>query len=386
MKIQSYEIYNVTIPTRRKHVWATSTVSPGNCYMILKLVSDTGVEGWGESTAMPEWGGDFGRYYGEDARTSQVVFENHLFPAIVDMDPMNMALIHRKMDKAIRGYPYAKTAVVMALYDMLGKELNRPVCDLLGGRFRDRIELAHSLGLMEVDAAVEEGRKVVAEGIRNLKVKGGHDLKRDLEVVRKLREAVGPNVHIVLDPNQAYPSAKEAVKVCTEMNQYDLYYVEQPVEGMLNMEKVTSNLNIPVCADESCWTPADALDLIRHNGCDFFSIYTAKAGGMYRARQIASIAEWAGIRCNVNGSGEFGIGNAANLHLAAASPAVTLPSMILVSSIAGKELTQVAGRLFIDDIIKYPFDYDDGYLKVPEGPGLGIEIDMEKIQKYASKS
>lgn len=89
------------------------------------------------------------------------------------------------------------------------------------------------------------------------------------------------------------------------MNQkYNLEYVEQPVEGLEQMWQVTHGLNIPVCADESCWTVSDAIDIIRYNAADFISIYTTKSGGLYRARKIVAIAEAAGIRCNVNGSGE----------------------------------------------------------------------------------
>ena len=384
MKIADYTLFEVSIPTRRKHTWATSTVDVGQGYVILKITTDDGIEGFGEATAMPEWGGDFGRYFGESAGTTRTVLQQNLFPAIQGMDPFDMDLIHRKMDLAIRGYNYAKAAVDIALYDIMGKAVDKPVYQLLGGRHRRAIPVAHSLGVvMDVDAAVEEAVLACQEGIRSIKMKGGLDLKRDLLLMKKLREALGPDVHILVDANQGYPSAKEAIKWGNLMNQYDLQYLEQPVEGLMQLRQVTQGLGCPVCADESCWTIADALDVVRTGAADYISIYTTKAGGLYNARTIARIAEYAGIRCNVNGSGEFGVGNAANLHMACCGRNIDLASVFPITHLEGIDQTKVAGRWYNDDIITRPFDYEDGCLIVPDGPGLGIQVDMEKIRKYS---
>ena len=384
MKITEYELYEISIPTRRKHTWATSTADVGQGYVILKLVTDCGIEGFGEATAMPEWSGDFGRYYGESGATTRVVIEKNLFPAIEGMDPFDIDLIHEKMNLAIRGYNYAKAAIDIALYDIMGKAIDRPVYQLLGGKNREEIPIAHSLGVvMDIDSAVAEAVEAVEEGIKTIKMKGGLNLRRDVELMKKLREAVGSEIHILVDANQGYPSAKEAIKWGNIMNQYDLQYLEQPVEGLCQMKQVTRGLECPVCADESCWTIADALDIIRNCAADYISIYTTKPGGLYPARTIAKIAENAGIRCNVNGSGEFGVGNAANLHLACTGKNINLASVFPVTHIDGMGQTEVGGRWYIDDILKKPFIYHDGSLIVPDGAGLGIEVDMEKIRKYS---
>lgn len=386
MKITGYQIYEVSIPTRRKHTWASSTADVGQGYVILKLTTDCGIEGFGEATAMPEWGGDFGRYFGESAGTTRVVVEQHLFPAIAGMDPFDIDLIHRKMDLAIRGYNYAKAAIDIALYDIMGKAVEKPVYKLLGGQHRRAIPIAHSLGVvMDIDAAVEEAVQACEEGIKTIKMKGGLDLVRDLALMKKLREELGPNIHILVDANQGYPSPKEAIKWGNLMNQYNLQYLEQPVEGLQQMKQVTHGLECPVCADESCWTIADALDIIRNDAADYISIYTTKAGGLYHARTIAKIAENAGIRCNVNGSGEFGVGNAANLHMACCGRNINLASVFPITHIEGIEQTKVAAHWYTDDIITKPFAYEDGCLIVPDGAGLGVEVDMKKIEKYSVK-
>ena len=107
MKIESYKIYKVSIPTRRRHTWASSTADVGQGWVILEVKTDDGIVGYGEATTMPEWGGDFGRYYGESYETTEVVIRDNLFPAIAGMDPFDIDLIHHRMDKAIRGFVYA---------------------------------------------------------------------------------------------------------------------------------------------------------------------------------------------------------------------------------------------------------------------------------------
>lgn len=382
MRIASYEMHKVAIPTRRVHTWATSTVNVGAGYVLLKLTTDDGIEGWGESTGMAEWGGDFGKYNGETAATTRDVVVNNLFPAVEGMDPFDLDLIHRKMDLAIRGFNYAKAAVDQALYDIVGKALGRPVHQLLGGKHRSRIPVAHSLGIMPVDEAVSEAVEAVKEGIFNVKVKVGLDHLRDIELVGRLREALGPDVTLFVDANQSYPTAKDAVKWVEMMDRHNLQYVEQPVEGLEPMKAVTRMLHVPVCADESCWTIADAVELLRHGAADYWSIYTTKPGGLYNARIIAKMAENAGVRCNVNGSGEFGVGNAANLHLAASGRNIDLASVFPVTHVEGREQTRIAGHWYRDDIVKKAFTYEDGCLVVPDEPGLGIEVDMEKVKKY----
>lgn len=387
MKISQYKLYKVSIPTRRKHTWASSTADVGQGWVILELVTSDGIVGYGEATTMPEWGGDFSRYFGESFETTEVVVRDQLFPAIEGMDPFDIDLIHHRMDKAIRGFPYAKAAIDIALYDIMGKSEDKPVYQLLGGQYRRAIPIAHSLGVvMDIDAAVEEAVAACREGIRNIKMKGGLDMARDVELMQKLREALGPRVNILVDANQGYPSAKEAVKWGKRMDRFDLQYLEQPVEGLAQLRQVMQMLEVPVCADESCWTVPDALDIVASRAADYISIYVTKAGGLYPARTIAKIAECAGIRCNVNGSGEFGVGNAANLHMACCGRNIDLASVFPVTHVEGcPEQTKVAGRWYRDDIITRPFLYEDGCLVVPDGPGLGIEVDRVKLAKYAQR-
>jgi muconate cycloisomerase len=158
--------------------------------------------------------------------------------------------------------------------------------------------------------------------------------------------------------------------------------VEQPVEGLPAMTEVARVLETPVMADESAWTPQDVLEIIERKAADIISIYTTKPGGLYKAMQVAAVAQAAGLPCNVNGSVETGVGNLANIHLAAAAIPVTLSCVVPVSTTAEAQHGQIAGIYYQDDLLKTSLTFADGAIFVPQGPGMGIDVDEEKLAKY----
>jgi muconate cycloisomerase len=222
----------------------------------------------------------------------------------------------------------------------------------------------------------------VAEGITTIKVKIGVEAERDIKVVAAVRDAIGGAGRIRVDANQGYRTWREAVRVITAMEKYDLLYAEQPVEGLHAMAEVSKRINVPVMADESSWTAEDVLEIIRLDAAQMLSVYYTKPGGLSRAKRLLAVAGAAALPCDINGSAEMGIGCAANLHLAVSSPEISLAGTFPVTSTAEIEVTKVAGRKYLDDLIKTPFRYDSGQLYVPDGPGLGIEVDEAKIAKY----
>jgi len=381
MKIAKVETIHVALPPRRLHTWAGLTEPIGG-YVLVKASGDGGAAGWGEAPALKDWGGDYGRYYGETPGTTIHVIDRYLAPAAIGADPLNIAALHRSMDAAIKGYPYAKAALEMAAYDLAGRALGVPVHALLGGRVRDRIPVTHSIGLIPIEEALPEVSQVWQEGIRTIKLKVGVDPARDVELVRRVRETVGPHVALCVDANQGYASPREAVRTLRAMEQYRILYAEQPVEGIARMAEVAAALETPVMADESAWTAHDVLEIVERRAADIISLYTTKPGGLYRAMQVAAVAEAAGLRCNVNGSVETGVGNAANVQLAAAARAVTLSCVIPVSTPAEHQRGQVAGIYYRDDLVAQPFHFEDGCVAVPSGPGMGVEVDEAKVARY----
>lgn len=383
MKITTCELFEVALPNRRHHTWASKMVAPIGNHLIVRVDTDQGVSGWGEAPAGITWGGPFGRYSGESPRTVRIVLENHLLEAVAGMDPRAPATLHAQMDKAVKGNPYAKAAIDMACYDIAGKAANVPVHTLLGGQFRDRIEVAHSLGIMPIEKCVEEAAQAVAEGAKTLKCKTGLDPERDVGVVRELRKHLGDEVRIRVDGNEGYADIWEAIRVTRRQQEYDILLCEQPVMGVLPLARVAERIDVPVMADESAWTVHDILELAEHNAAACFSCYVTKPGGLFRAVQQADIAHALGLFSDIGGSIESGIGCAANLHLGAALPIATLPSVCPVAKPAGANGPNVAGIYYLDDLITEPLRFEDGCVLVPEGPGLGIQVDEEKLRKYA---
>jgi L-alanine-DL-glutamate epimerase-like enolase superfamily enzyme len=306
-----------------------------------------------------------------------------LKPVVIGEDVREIENVHAKMDKFVRGYPYAKAAIDVAMHDAVGKLFGIPVYQLLGGLVRRAIPLAHSIGLMEIDTAIAEAQAVVDEGITTLKVKVGVDAARDIELVRRLRKTLGPKVKLRVDANQGYRTWKEALRVTRVMADEDIWYMEQPCEGLENMARVAQNTDVPIMADESAWSARDVLRLIEWKAAEMVSVYYTKPGGLMKTKKLLAVAETGGLQCDINGSGEMGVGNAANLHIAASSAIICLPGTIPVCSTAEIVRTKVAGRKYLDDIIKMPFEYRDGCMLVPDGPGLGIEVDEAKLKTYA---
>ncbi|WP_207791906.1 mandelate racemase/muconate lactonizing enzyme family protein [Siccirubricoccus phaeus] len=383
MKIASLRSWRIALPMRRPHTWAGNYAPVGYGYTVLKLVLEDGTVGWGEAQVLKDWGGEFGSRYGEAPQTTKLVIEELLAPLLIGEDPRQIEVLHAKMDRFVRGYPYAKAAVDVALHDAVGKLYGIPVYQLLGGLYRREVALAHSLGLMEIDTAIAEAKQVVDEGITTLKVKVGIDAARDIELVRRLRAELGPTVKLRVDANQGYRSWKEALQVTRVMQGENIWYMEQPCEGLENMARVAQNTEVPIMADESAWTAHDVLRIVQHQAAEMLSVYYTKPGGLLKSKKLLAVAEAAGLACDINGSGEMGIGNAANLHLAASSAIITLPGTIPVTSTAEVVRTRIAGHKYLDDIIEEPFVYRDGHMLVPDGPGLGIEVNEAKLERYS---
>ena len=379
--IATIELFHVGLPTRREHKW-TGLTEPIGGYIVLKMNDRDGRAGWGEAPALKDWGGDFGRYYGESPATVRAVISQYLAPAATGCLPGDIGELHARMDRALKGHPYAKAAIDIAAYDLAGLQLGVSSHRLLGGAVRRRIAVTHSIGLIAFEEAEREAAQVVREGIRTLKIKVGVDPDRDVDMVLRVRDTVGPKVALAVDANQGYATPGEAIRVFRRMARADLAYFEQPVEGIARLAEVARAIDAPVMADESAWTAHDVLEIAERRAAQLISIYTTKPGGLYRAMEVAAVARAAGLVCNVNGSVETGIGNRANIALAACAPAATLSCVVPVSTPAEAQSGEIAGIYYKDDLIAAPMRFADGAIDVPAGPGLGIAVDEDKVRRY----
>ena len=339
-------------------------------YVIVRVHTDEGVVGLGEATLSPRWSG-------ETSPGCVSAIENLISPALEGSDPRDVTALLGKMDGALRLNPFTKAAVEMALWDIVGKAAGLPVYRLLGGKVRESVPMKMVVGAFEVSKAVALAQRFLDWGVRCLKVKVGLDPAGDIERVAAVREAAGPEVRIGVDANCGWnqPTARRTLRA---LEPYDILFAEQPVppgdpQALAKLREATT---IPIMADESVFTPADAWDLTAHRAADVLSLYPGKNGSLIASMAIAHVAKAAGIVCHMGSNLELGIASAAMLHLAVAVPAIdseTYPADIL-------------GPLYHEaDMIREPLALGPEVAQVPEGPGLGVELDEEQVDRWREK-
>jgi muconate cycloisomerase len=353
--------------------------------VLLRLRTNEGIEGWGEATALAQWGGMEGRYYGETAVTVIHLIHDLFAAALFEADLRAPRLVMEKLDTLIVGHPYAKATIEMALQDIRGKRCGEPLFRLLGGPYRSGIRIGHMLGMMEIDEALQEAeRSIETDGVSAFQIKGGTDPARDVELITRLRAAVPADIFLRLDANKGFGKIpKELGNIVRRLEAAGVDAIEQPASSVEGLRACREATTIPIIADEACWSARDVLELWQAKAVDAISVYVAKAGGMEHAANVARMAALVGYRCDINGSLETGIGDAASLHVALAAETLTLPSIIPVPSSAEHHLTKYAGRYWEDDVVENGFSYRDGCLYISDAPGLGINVDKKKVAKYA---
>ena len=381
VRIANVRAIPIALPLRRDWRWRGLEQELGR-WVLVRVETDDGAVGWGEAAALSDWGGDFDRYYGETQTTVSYVVQDLIGPVVRGVGVWDDGELSRRIRGVIRGHPYARAAFDIAVWDLRGQLAQQPVYNLLGGAARTRIEIAHMVGLMPSDEAAHEARLAAADGVRNFQVKLSGDLNHDVEVLGAVRDAVGTGAKLRADVNQGFAelALKDAIAAVGVIAGAGADLVEQPVEGIEAMAAVRAAVDVPIVADESCWTSVDAVEIGRAGAADAISVYVAKSGGLKRALEVAAMAGAYGLQCDVNGSLESGIGTLASVHLAASAAAISLPAVICAPAPAGTEPLRHAGRYYEDDVLIEPVGFEDGCLVAPPRPGLGIRVDEGKVQ------
>jgi o-succinylbenzoate synthase len=284
--------------------------------VIVSLTTGDGVTGWGEASPLPF-------FTGETVASVHLQLEEFYLPRLPGRSPFELTAIMRDLD-ALPANSSAKAAIDIALHDLQGRLLGRPVVDLLGGAVRDRVPVTMPIGIEPVAEAVAKAEAAVGRGIGTLKLKIGRDTAADIERVRAIRKAVGPGVRLRVDANAGYPVAV-AIRLLHQLAPLDLEYVEQPVAGWdrAGLADVRRATGLPIMADESLHTLRDAVELINRGAVDLFAIKLIKTGGLAEARNIAALAAAHRIDVVVISPFETQIGAAAGLALALAAPTGT---------------------------------------------------------------
>ncbi|MCI0456840.1 MAG: mandelate racemase/muconate lactonizing protein [Gemmataceae bacterium] len=333
-------------------------------YVLVRISDDTGRVGLGEASVTAVWSG-------ETQAGTIALIENDLAPLLIGADPFDLEWICRRMDRAVFGNSFAKGAVEMALLDLQGQALGVPVYRLLGGKAPDAekgIRLKFVVGAVEPEVAATRARRMVERGWRAIKVKvGRHEHPRvDVERLRAVRDAIGPDVWLSVDANGGY-TVEQAVWAAARLERLDVALFEQPTRrgDHRAMAEVRRRSGILVMADESVFTPQDALELIRLGGADVLSLYPGKHGGIRPTQAIARLAEAAGIPCTIGSNLEREVATAAMAHVTVCT------GNIHCERFPGDLIGPV---YYQQTLSREPLRYQADRLWVPEAPGLGVTV------------
>ncbi len=284
--------------------------SAAHVNIILELEAEDGTRGYGEGSAAPRITGDTPESIASTLRS--------LAPLVLRTDVFNIEGTVERILK-INGSPAARAAVDMALHDLWGRALGRPLYRLLGG-YRDRIETDITIGIKKPGDMAISAKRALEQGFKVIKIKVGTKPQEDIERVRRVREAVGEKIRLRVDANQAW-SVRQALETVGKIEKFHPEFIEQPVKAgdVKGLARVAKEVEVPIMADESMHTPADALRLVNANAADMFNIKLMKSSGIHESRKIAAIADGAGIPCMVGCMAESTVGITGALHFVLAN-------------------------------------------------------------------
>jgi L-alanine-DL-glutamate epimerase-like enolase superfamily enzyme len=382
MKIERIEVFVTDLPTRLKRqissgAWDTGATGSLLGKPVLIKVYAGGVVGYGQIRSIAP-----GHFIPDTVYSVVGAITDIYGPRLIGRDLSDLDWMWTMFDRSLPANFNARAVLDHAVHDALGKALGVPVYRLIGGLCQPRIPLEWSVSMADdVDTIVREATGAVEKfGIGVLCVKAGHrdGWRRDVENFLAVRRAVGPGIQIGVDPNCGWhlADAKRAIRAMAEAG---LDYVEQPIArdditGLVALREFMDG--IPLMADESLMTLADAYVLARAGAVDVFCIKLYKTGGLRRAKKIAALAEAAGIRLNVGGIAAFSqLEAAAAAHLYASTPAEHM--------MPAGEFVFGLGAIGPDPLVpETDFVVADGHVTPPGRPGLGIQVDEDALARH----
>ncbi len=358
MKITDLEAMVVSLPRTDALTTAYATAT-GATTVVVRLHTDTGAIGIGQTAVAP-------RSYGETAEGIQANIQAHLAPVVVGECPLNINRLVQKMEQALPDHWSSHAGVEFALWDLKGKALGVPVYQLLGGKVRAGVDLMGFVHHGTPEAMAAEARTTLAETpFPVLKMKIGLDPADDVKRYAAVAQAVAGRTVIQVDGNAGY-TLDQALPALAQMEACgSLGIIEQPVARQADMAHLARRLFTPLMADEAIYPPADALEVVRRKAASVALMKITKHGGILNVWKIASVFEAAGLDLSM--AIYYDIIAVAAAHLAAALPCVRWPS----------PFTDLQ-----DTILTAPFAPEGLLLRVPEKPGLGVELDMDQVARY----
>ena len=371
MKIAALEVFVLEFPFRTAFLIAGGVAGhPGepSPRVFVRLESEGGAVGWGEATPTPRW-----TY--ETTETIVSTIAKYLAPAVLGLELWNFDALHRAMNRAIGpgltpGSPLAKSAIDIAAHDALGRALGVPVHQLLGGRRRDSFDLSWMISVSDPDEATALAEDGLEAGYEVFDVKVGmHGEAGDAELVRATREVAGERV-IQVDANRGYSQAA-ARRQARRFAEYDVALFEQPLDGfnLSGYAALCAESEVEIGIDESLRSVSDLIEYVRADAIDVAVAKLQRNAGFHVSRRLCETAEAAGLGLSMSGLTETDLGLAAGLQLAAAfgiSPLQLNGPQYLETTFLDERIWKGGGRI-----------------DLPEGPGLGVQVDEKWVRKHA---
>jgi len=375
MKIAAIETHPVCIPLKAAYRMISALGKHWESHFVLvRLLTDDGLEGAGEASATVRWSG-------ETVWGVQAVIDRVFAPLLVGRElsvqsPLeSIAAIDRLLDQAAAHNWFAKSAIEMACWDVLGKAGGKPVYELLGGACRPlAIKSRYSMGAYDVERARQRAAQLVEQGFDTVKVKVGGPLADDVARVRAVREVIGPARALVIDANCGW-DADTAIQALRELKDCNIAVMEQPTpdgdyESIARVHRESGG--VKVMADDMCFNLVHAQELIRNQACDLISVYPGKNGGIRKSREIALLAERHGMACTIGSNLEWDVATAAMGHLIVATP------NLRVEEYPG----DIHGPAYYEFRIgKEPLAIAGSVTTLTSRPGLGVEVDWPLVRE-----
>jgi len=363
MKITKIEAIPFVIPFRsdvEPSRWSSGGLEKAD-HVLIRVYGEGGLVGYGE--AMPRPG-----FYGESQRSIVVAIEEFYRQPLLGMDVLEAEKISQILDR-YPGNHTARGALDVAIHDLKARLFGVPLYKLLGGWHDGRLPAAANVSLKTIETSVAESVKFVGMGLKTLKVKVGGDPGKDVELIRAIRKAIGYDTDIYVDANQGW-DRRSALWALPRMVDEGVFMVEEPlpvsdIEGKLLIAKT---IPILILMDEGVMTVQDVARELRLGAVGRISVKTPRTGIM-NSQRIVKAAEMFHIPCIIGTQAETGVGTIASAHNGAA-----------YKNVVNSELANYLK--WSDDLLTEKPKFEKGFLILPEGPGLGIEIDPEKLEKY----
>ena len=362
-RIAKVEVFGVEVPlvgAGFKNAYITKKKQRS---ALVRLTAADGAVGLGNIDPSPG-------YSMETIEQSLEALRRSLAPAVTGSDAANPHRVLEAMDAALEGFLDAKAAVEMACVDLTARRLGIPVHQYLGGAVVGRVRFNAWIGIDPPEVAAAEARKWYDHGFRSAKIKVGGGVEADRDRVKAVREAC-PGMKLRADANAGY-SVEDGIRLGQLLEPFDMQLLEQPVAAadLAGMARVRQAIGIPVMADESITDHASLIDVIRADCADIVKLKVMKQGGFLACRRMLETATAAGMRVVIGHGFGLGVNTVAEIMLAATSRAV----------IEGLEC--VGPLKTADDIVTVKLDLGGGEIALPGGPGLGVELDEDKVARY----